>query len=413
MALLISAAGSVLGTLVVTPAKWLWNKMTARRTAESHDRSVAAGRDVSGQVATGDQSTVAGQAGVVMGSGSTLVQRGLDEESRARLVRIEASLEELKESSVAPSPGTLATGTDALLIESADTTERLLAEAVELQRQHKERAAIDCLLEAYRRDLPPQAKWQLHMLAGNGFLHLTELEEAEAQYLQALAAAETAGNKRGQASALGSLGIVHNLRGNFEKAEEHHMQALAIFEHSGDKRNEASVLGNLGLVYFNRSDLENAEQHFNKALAILEESGDRLGQAIQLSNLGTVCGRRRDLDKAEKYFERALSIYEAEGSRADQGRDLSNFGNLARLRGDLDRAEQFHRRALARDEQIGNRFDQAKSLGNLANVYSDRGAVEEAKEHYMKALSLFEDIGASGEAAKTRRLLDKLRSAHR
>jgi tetratricopeptide (TPR) repeat protein len=117
----------------------------------------------------------------------------VDERIRSEVSR---QLGELQKQSAAPPPGTALVDTESLANAATQRTQRLLAEAVELQRQHKEREAIDCLLEAYRRDLPPIAKAQLHILAGNGFLNLSELEEAEGHYRQALTSAEQSQNRR-------------------------------------------------------------------------------------------------------------------------------------------------------------------------------------------------------------------------
>ena len=75
MALLISAAGSVIGTLIVAPLKWLSSKIRGQPSAQASDHSIAAGRDVTGQVAMGDHSTIVSGQGVAVGgqAGTTIV----------------------------------------------------------------------------------------------------------------------------------------------------------------------------------------------------------------------------------------------------------------------------------------------------------------------------------------------------
>ncbi len=75
------------------------------------------------------------------------------------------------------------------------------------------------LLEAFRRDLEPDAKAQLHLLIGNSFLKLSELEEAEGHYKQALDASRDVGNRLGEASALEGLGLVYADQGDLDRAE--------------------------------------------------------------------------------------------------------------------------------------------------------------------------------------------------
>ncbi len=272
------------------------------------------------------------------------------------LVRMMGMLTELKEGALAPPTGSAPTDTQALAEASTSRTEELVAEAVELQRQHKEREAIECLLEAYRRDLPPEAKIQLHILAGNGFLRLSELREAESHYQQALDAAKARGDREAEAVALDNLGLVYASRGDLDKAEERHGKALAIQEEIGNRRGQAHDLGNLGLVYFHRGEMDKAEEHHKKSVAILEEIGNRLGQAQVLGNLGNVYGGRSDLDKAEEYYNKALAIH----------------------------------------EEIGNRLGQATQLGNLGLIYKQRGEADEARKLLDRAAALYEAIGAGG-----------------
>ena len=60
-------------------------------------------------------------------------------------------------------------GTDALAAAATADTADHLREAIELQRAHREREAIDVLYEAFRRDLEPLARTQLHLLLGGSF----------------------------------------------------------------------------------------------------------------------------------------------------------------------------------------------------------------------------------------------------
>jgi tetratricopeptide (TPR) repeat protein len=202
------------------------------------------------------------------------LERNVDDVKRA--------LKELQESAVAPPLGTAPVDTDALAAQATGRTERLLAEAVALQSQHKEREAIECLLEAYRRDLPPDAKMQLHVLAGNGFLRLAELDEAEDHYRQALDTAKASGDPYPEAVVLGNLGIVYTDRGKLDAAEKYYNKALVIDKEIGNRLGQAHCIGNLGLVYRRRGELDKAEEQHQTALAILVEMGNRFGQGTQL-----------------------------------------------------------------------------------------------------------------------------------
>ena len=245
-----------------------------------------------------------------------------------QVVEVQRMLGELQQAVLAPPLGTAPVNTKALASAATRRAEQLLTEAVELQRQHKEREAIECLLTAYDRELPAEAKTQLHILAGNGFLNLSELEEAEGHYRQALAAAQQAKDPRGQAAALGGLGNVYSCRGqpgDLDKAEQHHKKALRISTEIGNHLGQAIVLGNLGLVYAQRGELEKAKEHFKKAQAIHQQIGNRLGQAQQLGNLGLLQAQRGNAPLALDYITRARELFAQVGARAELEKTIANI----------------------------------------------------------------------------------------
>ena len=148
-------------------------------------------------------------------------------------------LNDLQDRTATPPAGTAPADTGALAAQATAKTQPLLAKAIQLQGQHREREAIEHLLTAYDMNLPLRAKTALHILAGNGFLRLSEFEEAEGHFRQALEAAREAGHRQDQAGALGNLGTVYAERGDLDKAEEHYKRALAIDEEAGDRLGRA------------------------------------------------------------------------------------------------------------------------------------------------------------------------------
>ncbi len=101
-----------------------------------------------------------------------------DGENERRIANVEAQLAELQKGIAAPPPGSAPSEVAALAAQASDEIEEALSEAVALQSQHKEREAIERLLTAYDMEMPPEAKAQLHNLAGSSFLNLSELGEA-------------------------------------------------------------------------------------------------------------------------------------------------------------------------------------------------------------------------------------------
>ena len=270
---------------------------------------------------------------------------------------------------VAAPEGAADIGTEELAKAAGPDTGARLREAVELQAQHREREAIECLYEAFRKDLEPDAKIELHILLGNSFLALSQLKEAEGHYRQAMDASRDAHFREGEAASLGNLGLIYADQGGLERAEEHYNDALTIQREIGHRRGESQNLGNLGIVYSNQGNLQRAEQHFQAAVTIQREIGHRLGEASTLGNLGNV--------------------------HADQG--------------DPKRAEEHYQAALAIQREIGHRLGEANGLGSLGILAAQRDQRDEACRLLKQAAAIFDDIGAGGEGPEAvRAALGKL-----
>lgn len=330
--------------------------------------------------------------------GVKIPQPSMSPDERERLVRVELQLAELQEKTAAPPEGSAPLETAALAAQATAETERLLTEAVALQNENKEREAIERLLTAYKMDMPPEAKAELHLLAGNGFYHLSEYDAAEHHYARSLEASRRANSKAAQAAVLGNLGVIYHEQGDLAKAEDRHGQALAFSREIGDRLVEANALANLGHIYHGQGDLAKAEDHHHQALAIHREIEHRLGEAQDLGNLGNIYQEQHDLAKAEEFHLQALAILRDIGGRLGEARTLGNLGNVHSDQDNLGKAQDYYMQALTIQHEIGDRLGEANQLGNLGLLAEDRDDRNEACQWLEEALSVYDEIGAGGDA---------------
>lgn len=370
--------------------------LTSRSKQPDISSTVTSATDT-GAATKGSHSPAATTGGMAAARDIVINQSGMTGEERERFERVEEYIEELKKGSAAPPEGSVPLETSVLAAQATDKTESLLAEAIELQRENKEREAIERLLTAYKMDLPPAAKAQLHLLAGTGFYKLSEYGAAEYHYGTSLKAGRAAGSKAAEANALGGLGLIYQERGDYPKAADHHQQAVDIHRKIGSRMGEAQDLGNLGITSLRQGDLPGAENYYQEALIIHREMEDRSGEGQDLGNLGIVYVQQGDLLKAEDYQQRALAIKRDIGNRRSEAFALGNLGTIYHEQGDLAKAEDHHQQALAIDREIGNRLGEANDLGNLGLLAALMNDTHEACIRLKEALSIFNEIGAGGQ----------------
>ena len=207
--------------------------------------------------------------------------------------------------------------------------------------------------------------------AGAHVLDLRQHPQERIAWLEtAVTAARTLGDRLGEGTVLGNLGLAYADLGELPKAIDHHQQRLGIAREIGDRRGEGQALGNLGLAYAVLGEVPKAIDHYQQDLVIAREIGNRRGEGTVLGNLGLAYADLGEVPKAIDYYQQALAIA----------------------------------------CEIGDRRGEGQALGNLGLAYADLGEVPKAIDHYQQALAIFQQI-QDPNANRVQQLLDELRTA--
>ena len=217
--------------------------------------------------------------------------------------------------------------------------------------------------------------------------------EAEKLYEKAISITTEIGDRKGEATAYGNLGVMFLSLGGYDKAKEYLWKALAITIEIRDRAGEGNWYGNLGTVCLSLGEYGKAKEYVEKALAIKIEIGDKKGEARDYGNLGNVFLSRGEYDKAKEYFEKALAIAIEICDRAQEARCYRYLGNLSLSHGEYGKAKEFVEKALAIRIEIGDKTGKATDYGNLGTVFLAHGEYGKAKEYLEKALAIRIEIG--------------------
>lgn len=240
-----------------------------------------------------------------------------------------------------------------------------------------------------------------HLVLGNALYATSSYKEALGQYQAALDGYRKGQDRRGQANALGNLGLVYLAQGDLARAEQHLQQTQKNHQELGDFQGQVADLVHLGGVYGRQGELSSAHQYFQRALDICREIDFGRGQPPALVGLGLVYLAQGDLARAEQRLKEALDIYQKLDDFQGQANALGNLGIVYKEKGDFAGAEQHHREALKIDQKFGYRWQQAADLGNLGTVYYAQGDRANALQYLEQAAAIFRDIGAARDLATT------------
>ncbi len=218
-------------------------------------------------------------------------------------------------------------------------------------------------------------------------------EDAKVAFEVSLDLALEAGDRAGEAEAIGNLGLVYQNLGEFAHAREHHEQHLEIVRELGDRAAEARGLGNLGLVHGAIGEYPRAKEYHERRLAIALELGDRRGQATALGNLGNLCYHLGEYSRARECHQRALGLARDIGDREREAKALANLGKAHSALGEYPQARERLEEALSLSQASGDRVDELSAVIGLGLVESCVGHFSRAQEHCERGLALAREIG--------------------
>lgn len=260
-----------------------------------------------------------------------------------------------------------------------------------------------------------------------------------------------AGNQRGQAAmlySLGSLGIVQHRR---DEAKENLAKALSIFEECDDQHGRALVLRNLAYIDGRRGHSAEMMAKYAQSLSLLREIGDRLGEAHVLRAMAGFRIDEGDMDTARELLESALTACREVGSPRGEAQVLHRFaqlhmrtdelglarraldhallivretgdqigeahvryglGTLAFREGSLDDSAATLQHSLELARRVGERLVEGDALYALGEISIARKDPATAVSHLGAALTIYSELGSSLHQATTLLLLSGLRSA--
>src|SRR5262249_7251662 len=209
---------------------------------------------------------------------------------------------------------------------------------------------------------------------------------------QALALNRAIGDRRGEANALGNLGLVYNTLGEPQKALDYHNQALLLRRAVGDRLGEASTLSNIAGCYQRLSELHKALDYYNQALSLCRAVSNPRGEASTLANIGVAYQLLGQPQKALDYYNQSLPLSRAVMDRSQEAHTLSIIGTAFQLLGQPQKALDYYNQALPLSREVQNKTKEANCLRVMASAYLELGDLSQARTHIQAGLNVIESV---------------------
>lgn len=194
-----------------------------------------------------------------------------------------------------------------------------------------------------------------------------EWDRAEAHFVAALDA--TPDNLNGlRARIQADRGLSFHRAGNAERAAALTREALALAETAEDRRGEAQAHNLLGILARHAGDIDTAANRLERSLAVAEALGDDSAQAAALNNLALVSRDAGDRDAALQLTQRALERCARQGDRHREAALENNLADIHRAAGRLDESMAHLKRAVGIFSEVGG--DEATRLPEIWKLVS-------------------------------------------
>ncbi|MBM3267130.1 MAG: diguanylate cyclase [Candidatus Sericytochromatia bacterium] len=222
----------------------------------------------------------------------------------------------------------------------------------------------------------------------------SNLEEAATRYKAALALAEELGDAEIRANALTSLGIVHQIRNEFDTALETLQSAEAVARETGNERERLRALRTMARVYYKKADPLKAIEYSEQALQVAGEARGRVDGSGPMAFLGLmyVSADVPGLDattrtrRGVEYLESAAMLQREIGDKVGLNDSLNLLGNArGQILGEYQAARQIFEENLSIAIEIGAKNDEIVAYLNLAIQSHELGDFKEVENQAAKA----------------------------
>ncbi|MCG5218033.1 AfsR/SARP family transcriptional regulator [Streptosporangium sp. KLBMP 9127] len=245
---------------------------------------------------------------------------------------------------------------------------------------------------------------------GSLAIHEQRFDDARRNLETAVALFQQVGDEHATALAVRNIAFLNRVAGRLDEAATGYEAGLEIFRRTGDPVASAYILHNLAQIRLDRGEFDEADKLLAEALVLSREAGARRVEAQVLHRMGGACLSFGDPRRAAELFAQALVRVQGDGDLVGEAYALQGLG-LARLRlSEPAEAGEVLRRALRSATSTGARLVETRILLSLGELALDGDDMDQAARHLRSALELARGIQAAHLEARIAGVLDTVRS---
>ncbi len=258
--------------------------------------------------------------------------------------------------------------------------------------EHERTALVLGVKQAAHAGLTDQC-WSLAVSTVTLFESRIYLDDWRGTHEIALAATRQAGNVRGQAAMLYSIGSLTMLERRFAQARQELTTAAGLFGEIGDERGVALVIRHIAFLDRMSGRLDEATGNYERALRVFRRDGDRVAAAYVLHSLAGVKLEQGELETAGDLLAEALQLSQDAHSRRVEAQVLHRMGEVRLEAGEPDLAAGLFEQALQIVRELGDPVGEAYALHGVGVAQVRTGKPGSARDALRRAVELARTTG--------------------
>lgn len=221
----------------------------------------------------------------------------------------------------------------------------------------------------------------IHVNLGNVFLDETNYTEALNQFIKAEKIYEgPLEDRAGLSKALGNIGNIECILGNFDKALDYTQRAMKLSEDTGNDLNVAYCHRLMGQIFRKKSSFEKALSECREANKIYSKRGDHRNESETYQNIGNIYFDLHQYQNALAEYQKSLSIAHAISNEASMAYSFSGMGFALYELKKFSLAIAYFDSSMTIARGVKNRY-------LIMDAYQIIGKIYEEQRHYKEALN--------------------------
>ncbi|SEG88307.1 DNA-binding transcriptional activator of the SARP family [Saccharopolyspora kobensis] len=235
--------------------------------------------------------------------------------------------------------------------------------------------------------------WDLALTSVTLFEARGQVHRWQETHERALECVRRAGNRRGEAAILCSLGSLRQtMRG--DSGVELLEDALRLFAELGEQHGQALALRNLAFADRMAGHFDSAAVRYTAAVESFREVGDLVAEAHTLISLAQVHSGLRRFDEATRALSESMTLCHRTGNRRVEAQAWQRYGELYLQQELFGKAEEAFRKVLELVLPMGDRVGEVFALSGLGATWTEQGKYPESEKALTRALELCQLVSA-------------------